>query len=71
MMAARGERRVSVMKKEMRAIILKAKDAIIDYIEVVHPETLEGLTVIRGDVLAALAVKFGKTRLIDNLLIKV
>jgi len=39
----------------------------IDYVEIVDPDTLEAVTRIEGPVQMALAVKLGKTRLIDNL----
>jgi len=39
----------------------------IDYIEIVDPDTLEAITHIEEPVQMALAVKLGKTRLIDNL----
>lgn len=39
----------------------------IDYIEIVDPDTLEAVSRIEGPVQMALAVKLGKTRLIDNL----
>ena len=39
----------------------------IDYIAIVDPATLEEVTRIEGPVQMALAVKIGKTRLIDNL----
>jgi pantoate--beta-alanine ligase len=42
---------------------------LIDYIAIVDPETLEDVTRIDRPVRMALAVKVGKTRLIDNLLI--
>jgi pantoate--beta-alanine ligase len=44
--------------------------AKIDYIKVCDLETLEEITHIRRDAVAALAVFFGKTRLIDNIVIK-
>lgn len=43
----------------------------IDYVEVVHGETLESIERVKGDVLIALSVKIGKTRLIDNLRLEV
>jgi len=52
-------------------LIRGAEDGVIDYVEVVHPETLEDLTLLEDRALVALAVKFGSTRLIDNTLIKV
>lgn len=45
--------------------------AAIDYIEIVDAKTLEKVIHIKGDVLIALAVKIGKTRLIDNLRLEV
>jgi len=41
--------------------------ARIDYVEIVDPQTLEPLVTIDGDALVAVAVYFGRTRLIDNL----
>ena len=39
----------------------------IDYINICDPDTLDDVDVIKGPVLMALAVKVGKTRLIDNM----
>ena len=41
----------------------------IDYIQIVHPESLQPLTEVQDRILVALAVFVGKTRLIDNMLI--
>ena len=55
--------------QEMGKIITQCKSAQIDYISVVNPETLEAVPkVYRGDV-ATLAVRIGKTRLIDNIIL--
>lgn len=70
-MVSKGERKASVIKNTIIQLIRGAKDAVIDYVEVVHPETLEDLTLLGDRALVALAVKFGSTRLIDNTLIKV
>ena len=45
--------------------------AKIDYIKVCDLETLEDATHIRRDAVVALAVFFGKTRLIDNSVVKI
>lgn len=42
----------------------------VQYVEIVDPQTLERVSQIRGPVLLALAVFVGKTRLIDNRIIK-
>jgi len=44
-------------------------DAHADYLELVHPETLRPLRTITGPALLAVAVKFPKARLIDNMLL--
>jgi pantoate--beta-alanine ligase len=43
--------------------------AVLDYAAVVDADTLEPVTTITGPVLIALAVRFGSTRLIDNILL--
>ena len=44
--------------------------ASVDYVEFVNPQTLRSVKWLNGPVLLALAVKFGSTRLIDNLVIQ-
>lgn len=44
---------------------------VVDYMEIVNPETITPVTTITGLVLAAVAVRMGKARLIDNILIEV
>jgi pantoate--beta-alanine ligase len=68
---AGGERDVTRLKDSIRRIITASPEAEIDYIEIVNGEDLSDLTTVSGRVLIALAVKFGKTRLIDNLLVEV
>ncbi|MGZ5478578.1 MAG: pantoate--beta-alanine ligase [Candidatus Aminicenantales bacterium] len=55
----------------MRSILEAEPLARIDYAEAVDPETLEPVAEIHGEVLVALAVFFGATRLIDNLRLNV
>jgi pantoate--beta-alanine ligase len=62
-----GERNPQVFIAKMRERITEEPDAMIDYVSLVHPETLEDLTEIQDGVVAALAVKIGATRLIDNM----
>ncbi|MCD6317750.1 pantoate--beta-alanine ligase [Candidatus Aerophobetes bacterium] len=51
----------------MEDLISKEPLAKIDYIDLVDPLTLERISQIKGDVLAVLAVRIGKVRLIDNM----
>ncbi|QCX33224.1 pantoate--beta-alanine ligase [Caloramator sp. E03] len=69
-MIDKGERDVKIIRDEMIKLINTAKDAKIDYVEFVDTENLKPINIIKGEVLIALAVKIGKTRLIDNIKIK-
>ena len=64
-----GAREAAGVEGEMRKLIQDVSGAELDYARVVDPATLEVLQQINGEVLAAVAVRFGKTRLIDNLII--
>lgn len=63
-----GQRDVAKLISQMNAMI-EQRGGKIDYLEIVDANTLEPLNSIQGNVLIALAVFFGKTRLIDNLLL--
>lgn len=63
-----GERDGTVLKTAMFDLISKVKSAALDYIEIVEEHNLKSLDKISGgNILIALAVRIGKTRLIDNL----
>jgi len=66
---ANGQRDTARIISRMRQLIEKKKQAKIDYIAIVDLEELKNVKKIDGNCLIALAVKFGKTRLIDNTLI--
>ena len=51
----------------MRGIVEDAGPCRIDYISIVDPETMQPVEQVAGPVLVALAVRIGRTRLIDNL----
>ncbi len=55
--------------REMEKVIHSCKTAHIDYISIVNPETLEEVTEARSGDVAALAIRMGKTRLIDNVVL--
>jgi len=65
-----GERRAEVLHTAMVAMLKSAPLARIDYVEIVDDETLERVTVIERPALVALAVFIGKTRLIDNVVLR-
>jgi len=60
-----GHRRRNEILRRMRQVIRQARGVRIDYVAVVDPDTLEPLEVVRGKALLLLAVRVGKTRLID------
>lgn len=65
-----GERKPSKLKEKIVEFISKEPLAKIDYVSIVNANTLEEAAEISGEVLIALAVFIGNTRLIDNLQIK-
>jgi len=54
---------------EMHKILQQASSIKIEYVSIVDAETLENIDQIAGKVLAAVAVRIGPARLIDNILI--
>jgi pantoate--beta-alanine ligase len=70
-MAADGVRNVARLKQAIREMIATAPQANIDYVEIYDANDLGDVEEITGRVLIALAVKFGNTRLIDNLIVEV
>ena len=61
-----GERDTLALVRRMEEVIAAEPLARLDYAEVVDADTLAAVSVAKRPVLAALAVFFGKTRLIDN-----
>ena len=68
---AAGERDASRLVAGVRAILEAEPLARVDYAEAVDPENLEPVTELGGEVLLALAVFIGATRLIDNIRLSV
>jgi pantoate--beta-alanine ligase len=66
-----GERDVARLKEIMRAVIAASPQANIDYVEIYDAADLSDVEQVDRNVLIALAVKIGSTRLIDNLLVEV
>ena len=54
------------LKKDLQQFITAAPLARLDYVELFDPETLQPVTPVKRGTQMALAVFFGKTRLIDN-----
>jgi len=67
--AKAGEKSAKVIVDLARRTIGGASLARIDYVDLVDAENLQPIEVVRPNSLLALAVFFGKTRLIDNILL--
>jgi pantoate--beta-alanine ligase len=67
---SQGERDAQCLRQEMRALIQKQPLAKIDYVSVADAETLDELDTVNPPALVSLAVKIGKTRLIDNIVLQ-
>jgi pantoate--beta-alanine ligase len=67
----KGEREATALRSVMRSVIDSEPLAVAEYVSAADPETLLELQTIEsgGGVLFSMAVKIGKTRLIDNMLL--
>ncbi len=68
-----GQRNTLKIKSAMRRVLKKASSGRLDYLEIVDADTLQPVVKLtnRSRALMALAVTFGKTRLIDNLIVRI
>ncbi len=62
-----GERDAAAVQDVVRSVLAEATLGQIDYVEVVKKDDLSPVTAVKGECLVALAVRFGDTRLIDNI----
>jgi pantoate--beta-alanine ligase len=65
-----GTHSVSDIRREMADIIGKEPLANIEYISFADNNTLKEIHLIKPPTLISMAVKFGKTRLIDNIVLE-
>jgi pantoate--beta-alanine ligase len=63
---SQGERDAGTLRHEMTELIEKEPLANIDYVSIANNETLKEIHRVKPPALISVAVKFGKTRLIDN-----
>lgn len=64
-----GEKDAKVIRQKMTELIQKQPLAHIDYISIADAETLDELDKVKPQALVSLAVRIGKTRLIDNVVL--
>ncbi len=70
-MVSFGERNTSKMAEQIKNFILSKPYTKIDYVTICDPDTLEDVTILADKALLALAVRVGRTRLIDNTVLEV
>jgi len=66
-----GTKDTQIIITEMRKVLNKSQSIQTEYISIVNAETLEDIDEVSGKILAAVAVRIGSTRLIDNILVDV
>jgi pantoate--beta-alanine ligase len=66
---AAGERDADALRALLTERVAATPGAVLDYAAVVDADTLAPVARLSGPTLLALAVRFGTTRLIDNVLI--
>lgn len=69
-LAENGCKDSGIIKRKVRTLIKEKKSAKIDYVEITDTETLMPIKQIKDKAFLGLAVFIGKTRLIDNTILK-
>jgi pantoate--beta-alanine ligase len=67
---SQGERNAEKIRREMTELIEKEPLANIDYISIADAKTLQEIDTVSSPALVSMAVRFGKTRLIDNIVLE-
>jgi pantoate--beta-alanine ligase len=65
-----GEKDADKVREAMHAIINREPRAFIDYISLADGATLEELAEVKKNAVISLAVRFGRTRLLDNMIVQ-
>ena len=68
-MFAKGERDAGIIRKAMADLISQEPAAKIDYVSIADMQTLDEVDTIKSKALVSLAVRLGKPRLIDNIVL--
>ncbi len=65
-----GERNARKIHQQMLDLIQTERLAEVDYISIADAETLDEFDIIKPPALVSMVVKFGRTRLLDNVVLK-
>lgn len=66
-----GQREAAPVVRSIKNALITIDSAAIDYVSIADARTLADLEMLKGEVLIAVAVRLGRTRLIDNIRIEV
>jgi len=69
-LAKSGTRQPEALKNKIQAVVREEKGIEIDYLEIADPESLAPLASAQDGMVLLIAVRIGRTRLIDNLVIQ-
>ena len=64
-----GETSAAKIAGKMKEFLTSYQKLLLEYVEIVNPETLKNVSVINERVLIAVAGRIGKARLIDNIIV--
>ena len=67
---SQGEKDAERLRQEILTLIQKQPLANVDYVSIAHVETLEELDTVSPPALVSMAVRIGRTRLIDNIVLQ-
>lgn len=68
---AEGERSAAIIKRKIELQIQSVGEVAIDYVTVVNARNLAEIERLAGEILIAVAVQFGRSRLLDNIRIEI
>lgn len=68
-MIKQGERNAENIRQEMGTLISKEPKAVIDYVSIADGNTLDEFDEIKPGAVISLAVRFGRIRLLDNMVV--
>jgi pantoate--beta-alanine ligase len=68
-MMLKGEKSTETVIESVTSYLSAHTDGVIDYVEIYSYPELKAMTELKGEVILAIAVKFTKARLIDNITI--
>ncbi|MDD5439409.1 MAG: pantoate--beta-alanine ligase [Candidatus Omnitrophica bacterium] len=68
-MVKHNERRSRSIIGQLKQVIGRTPNTVIDYVKIVDRDTLQDIAIVKDTAVLALAVTVGKTRLIDNIVL--